>query len=1063
MASKRPVDPATSLHLVSSRAEIHLLGGLAISADGVRIEPLWPTRVQSLMGYLCTHADRALPRSQLAYMLWPDSTEAQARTNLRKALHRIREDLSRDTNFLDVQPATLQLRRDTALVDAVEFTTTMAQAAEARRSGSTDLEESILESAVALYGGELLPACYDDWVLEERQHLHDLLIQALGRLAALLENRHHYRDAIHYAEQLLESERWHEETYRQLMRLYALVGDRAAALHAYHTCATVLRKDLNTSPSADTREVYARLMQIESGVEVPENPRLNVAARLVARELEWSKLQSAWRESQRGKSQMVLLSGEAGIGKTRLADEMLEWSRRQGIPTARAVCYEAEGSLPFAPVAAWLAAQPIPALETHWLTEVTRVVPDALNRSPSITAPGPITEPWQRHHLFEALARFLLHGSESRLYVIDNIHWCDDDTLQFLHFLLRFQQDSRLLVLATARPGELGAQSSDLITALAADGLLANIELPRLSSDQSRDLAGQVAGRHLAPEESEALFRETEGVPLFIVEMMHAGPTTERNYGSEAKSLPAKAQAVIAQRLRHLTPTSRETLEAAAVIGREFSVNLLRQICPLQEPALLNALDDLWKRRLINERGSAYDFSHDKIREVLCQSMGTDRRKWFHRVIAECLEKGPESPAALPCAQIAGHLESAGLEQRSVDYYARASGQAQRAFATDEALRDVSKAIALNRESSKLPELYEQQGDLLTFSQQHEQAGIAYREALIACPQPEWLRRARLHRKYATVFARVNNDLSEQAMLLSENSLSQVTDQDAQYWNEWMEAHLSRLRTSYWRWNADEMTALLDELAPVVAEHGNVWQKAEYMDCVIRRNDVNSRFVPDEGTIQMARERLRLLNDTGDLNASAQGQSTLGFVLFFARRFDEADRYLREATEKASQTGDHTILLISLCYLSLTHRCQDRVDDVRSDTESLAAALAKSSIPDYEGIVLANRAWLAYKAGHKSEAVKDAREARELWASRRNSYPVQWPALSVSLACAVADENGTEALSHAQTLLENTLMALEAAVTTALQTVVASDSHGPGQLLPLCRLAVAAMHKAGYL
>jgi tetratricopeptide (TPR) repeat protein len=402
------------------------------------------------------------------------------------------------------------------------------------------------------------------------------------------------------------------------------------------------------------------------------------------------------------------------------------------------------------------------------------------------------------------------------------------------------------------------------------------------------------------------------------------------------------------------------------------------------------------------------------------------------------------------------------LEQRSVDYYARASVQSQRVFATDEALRYVSKAISLNRESSKLPELYEQQGDLLTFRQQHEQAGIAYREALIACPQPDWLRRARLHRKHATVFARVNNDLSEQAMLLSENSLGQVTDLDAQYWNEWMEAHLSRLRTSYWRWNADEMTALLDELAPVVAVHGNVWQKAEYMDCIIRRNDVRSRFAPDDQTIQLAQERMQLLNDTCDLNASAQGHSTLGFVLFFARRFDDADRHLRQAVEKASQTGDHTILLISLCYLSLTHRCQGRVDEVRSDTENLAAALAKSSIPDYEGIVLANRAWLAYKTGHKSEAVKAAREAREVWASRPNSYPAQWPALSVSLACAVEDQDEIDALLHAQTLLQNALTALEAGVTTALQTVVASN-RGPGQLLPLCRRAVDAMHKAGYL
>ncbi len=1063
MVGIRSIDTATALDVVASPAEIHLLGGLTISVDGTYTEPVWSPRVQSLMGYLCIHADKALPRSHLAYMLWPDSTEAQARTNLRKAIHHIREELPKGADFLDVQPATLQLRKDRASVDVVQFLAALAQASDGRRSGSSDFEQDILEKAVALYGGELLPACYDDWILQERTHLHRLLVEALGRLAALLENRHHYRDAIRYAEQLLESDRWHEETYRQLMRLYALVGDRAAALHAYHTCATVLHKELNTNPSPETRDAHARLMQIEWGVEIPENPRLNIAARLVARDPEWNRLQSAWRDTQRGHCQMVVLLGEAGIGKTRLADEMLEWAQRQGILTARAVCYEAEGSLPFAPVASWLAARPIPPLEPHWLSEVARVVPDILNRFPAIKPPGSISEPWQRHHLFEALARALLHGTDLKLYVIDNIHWCDDDTLQFLHFLLRFRPDQRLLLLATARPEDLRGQSSDLITALAANGQLANIELPRLSPDQCRDLASQVAGRELAPQECEALWRETEGVPLFIVETVHADPTGERRPAVGTASLPSKAEAVIAQRLNHLTLTSHDVLEAAAVIGREFSVNLLRRICPVQETALLNALDDLWKHRLINERGNAYDFSHDKIREVLYRSIGSDRRKKFHRVIAEALEQEHTQPAAVPCAQIAAHFEMAGMEQCSVDYYARAASQAQRVFAADEALRHIGKAIALNREISKSLELFEQQGDLLTFCQNHEQAGIAYREALIACPQQEWLRRARLHRKYATVFARVNNDVSEQSMLLAENSLRRVTDRDDEYWNEWMEAHLSRLRTSYWRWNADEMTALLDDLAPVVAVHGNVWQKAEYIDCIIRRNDVRSRFAPDGGTIQLARERLQILNDTGDLNALAQGQSTLGFVLFFARQFDEADRYLREAAEKASQTGDHTILLISLCYLSLTHRCQGRVDNVCSDTEALAAALAKSTLPDYEGIVHANHAWLAYKAGRKLDAIADAREARRIWASKPNPYPVQWPALSVLIACAVADGNRTEALSHVQALADSTLMTLESEVTAALQSVLDCNSREPDRLLPFCEHAVDIMSKAGYL
>ena len=173
----------------------------------------------------------------------------------------------------------------------------------------------------------------------------------------MLEEQRDYPAAIRSAQRLLRHDPLHEATYRRLIRLHALNGDRAGALRVYHTCTTVLQRELDVEPSAATREAYEQLLGAESRPS-PAAPATTAFSPLVGREREWAQMLRAWRAvAAGGAPHVVMLRGEAGIGKTRLAEELLQWAARQGIASASARCYAAEGELAYAPVDR-LAARP---------------------------------------------------------------------------------------------------------------------------------------------------------------------------------------------------------------------------------------------------------------------------------------------------------------------------------------------------------------------------------------------------------------------------------------------------------------------------------------------------------------------------------------------------------------------------------------------------------------------------------------------------------------------------------------------------------------------------------
>ena len=372
--------------------------------------------------------------------------------------------------------------------------------------------------AIDLYTGDLLEGSYDDWLLEKREWLRQRYLQALERLAWLLEARGDHGGAILYAGRLVRHDPLREDTYRLLMRLHGVHGDRARAIRVYHVCAATLERELGVEPSAPTREAYEALLPQDRGPTAAWNRTGRVGGPpLVGRTAEWARLTDLWRTSEKGLARFVLLSGEPGIGKTRLVEEFRSWCAHRGAVTVGARSYPAEGALTYGTIVAWLRSEKINArlerLDRARLTELARLLPELLAEVHGLTAPEQLTEDDQRQRLFDAVTHAIFASGTPFLLIAEDLQWCDRETLRFLHYLLRVAPKSRLLVAATLRREEIdsGHPLTDLVAGLQAMESLTEIELGRLTRQETKALAERLVGGPL--EDADRLYGEKRRQP----------------------------------------------------------------------------------------------------------------------------------------------------------------------------------------------------------------------------------------------------------------------------------------------------------------------------------------------------------------------------------------------------------------------------------------------------------------------------------------------------------------------------------------------------------------------
>jgi DNA-binding SARP family transcriptional activator len=672
---------------------IELLGGFRLVDEGRPVARPPGARQQQLITFLILHArNAAVLRQRVAGSLWPESTDVQALTNLRRELHHLREAWPRLDALVDAAPRTLGWRDDPGtLVDVAAFDA----AADHGLAGSRDA----LRDAAALYQGDVLPDYAGEWIEADRERLRQRAKQVLTRLVDLLEQDRAFADAIEYAQQLLRLDSLDEQAWCALMRCHSRRGERATALHLYQQCAATLKKELGIQPSAATRITYREILDIDAAAPAVVPPPRTAVYPLVGRQSEWRALLAAWKVASAGTTLLCVISGEAGIGKTRLAEELVDWCRVNGITALTARCYAGEGRLAYAPIAAWLKHEECrPALmqlDASWMTDVTRLRPELLAVRPDVPAPDRQIESWQRLRFFEALTE-AFRVAAPLVLIIDDLQWADGDTIEWLQYFLRSTSGTPCLVVGTVRAEEKqdNPPLERLLAHLERDDLISTIALGPLDRTATAQLAGEVAEHPLDESALARAFHETEGHPLFIVERGRMELAREPGHAAE-RTLP-QVQSVVAARLALLSADARAVAEVAAAVGRDFRFDILAQASDLEEDALVRGLDELWRRHIVRVQTDArWDFSHDRIREVAYAGIGPARRRLIHRRIAQGMELLFADRLDEVSALIAEHLDGGGQPARAVPFLERAAAVATRLSAMEEAIRCLTQGLSM--------------------------------------------------------------------------------------------------------------------------------------------------------------------------------------------------------------------------------------------------------------------------------------------------------------------------------------------------------------------------------
>ncbi|RKH21373.1 serine/threonine-protein kinase PknK [Corallococcus sp. CA047B] len=809
------------------------------------------------------------------------------------------------------------------------------------------------------------------------------------------------------------------------------------------------------------------------------------------------------RRERRG--QLILLEGESGVGKTRLALELALLAHRRQVRVVTGQCApwsttapEQDGAAvplhPFRPLLQLLAdscrargataAERLLGTGGRWLAlfEPSLAELPWVEEQPELPALPPAAA---QQRILETLRKALLGLCEEQpiLLVLDDLQWADELSLAVLKALAARGGEPGLLILGTYRLGETGMEFTELLSAPGAR----RIPLGRLERES---VAAMVAGMLALRESPEALVAfladSSSGNPFFIAEYLRAvidegllardrtGAWHLRQPDERADSmarhvlLPRTLAELIERRLSALGGDGQQLVECAAVLGREFDGALLPTLAGLSETAALDALGELRRRQFIEETPSGrLSFVHDKLRETAYARTALERRRELHLHAARWLEaRSQDLPDAFP--ELGHHFSRAGIPDKARLYLGRAADRARVTYANGEAIRLYQAALkeapgARNEHFAQeegwrteaLP-LHESLGDVLALVGRHEEARAAYAQALACPPRERGLVLARLHRKTGKAWE--IHHAHDEALLAygaAEQALgAPALEAEEAWWNEWLHIQIEQLAVHYWTARLDVMEALSRRIAPTVERHGTPLQRARFFEVRVQRNLRAERYLPSAETVRFARDYLRASESSGDPDESAEAGCVLACVLLWHGMLEEAGDRILATVERAIHTGDMALEVRGLTYLTQFHRRRRAVEVTRDCAERSLRAAEAGRMTSYVGAAHANLGWVALRAGHPEDAKRHCQAALQHWDTTSLIYPFEWMALLPLALLELRSGRAADAALRVARLLKTTQQRLpDTLAVSLLQAHTARDIES----------ALQEAERAGYL
>lgn len=701
----------------TSGLDIRVLGPLEVLVDGVPI--VVDTRKALAILAILAVEQRAFAREELAALLWPESADESARGALRRTLSVLRSALG--DRWLRVDRTSVSLDIDGVSVDLDELERVAAASpGTSPRAGSTVAIGVDLVRGPFLVGFSLRDSsAFDDWHATRATHVERQVKMAFDRLAEGAAEAGDLGSAIRIAEHRLGVDTLDEPAHRHLIALHAQAGDRTAAIRQYRTCVAIFERELGVAPLAETTELYEAIRD-GAPVAVPSRlPARTVVARariasdsistawlpLVGRDDELAALIEAHRTASSA-GRVAVIEGEAGIGKTRLGDALASAVAASGGRVLTARAFETEAAIPYGPIVDLLregltapdAAARLSSMPAASLAELDRLVALPAGLVVGTARSASVDPDVGRIRLLEAVATALPALASSPdspgLLRIDDLQWADEATREFLGYLLRRLAGRPMLVQLAWRREDMDARAEAFASLVEAIPESLTVRLRRLDYEAIRALVTAAWGPVSDPSTIETLAAESEGLPLYLVEALTAGPEGDA-------PVRRGIRAMMQERLGRLSETATQVLGAAAAIGRSFDLEIVRVASGRSDAEVVDALDELVRRGIIREAATAgdaprYDFAHAMLRDEAYGSTSLARRRLLHRRVADQLRADAMlARDATHLAQLAHHERAAGREAAAAEAFRAAGSEARRVYANREALEHLEMALAL--------------------------------------------------------------------------------------------------------------------------------------------------------------------------------------------------------------------------------------------------------------------------------------------------------------------------------------------------------------------------------